>query len=775
LGNTPFTFNSLNLGGGITFSTNGETNGVALVGNNGITNAPGSVVNLGGVQKLLFATQTGSITLDSGISFTPSANYSKPTFVLFYARGGDVNIGSTFNLPQTNLQFAAEDNAIFGNSTSITAKNLTATGLQTVQFDGGANLSQLLQLNGGAVELGGSVTVNTAYIYGSSATINGTLNSQNFTSVVSGDFTLSNSGMVSLSGESPLTINAGNNIALDGTVNTKKVTLTAGNGLEIGGTTTTSDAFTATSTTATLNGTLNVKSANFQTSGDLLLANSGSLTSSGDVGMNAAAGNITLGGPFSGHNVTLTASGNIAVNYSITSNQLDITGGSVSFGTDQTVTGSGNELTATTGNIDATGHQLTGFDQITLTNASLVAGGITANSIVINGAGNIDIANNLILAKPLTISGGVNVGGLLSDQTVTAGSVIVNALQTNSLTSSGIFTLNSTSLAPFGNNAVSITAPTVSFVAGATLNGQNGTPTSGPGNANNLTINTGAFTLNSPLNLNGGDGDPARSDSGGNGGTLNLTSSDSITLNAPISATSGQNSQTGTNGGQGGTVNLTANNTVTLNDSIQVSSNSGKRRSNKGGTVSVTSNKTSGTAIAVNSSAQILALLNAAASGGGKITFVSAGGDINVSGATMEADKGTIDIHNNGTTGAIALDNATLNASTVKVGALGTNGTLTIGGGTIAADSLIRLYAGGSNGTINFTDDVTLSGNSVKQIAADTVTIFNGKLVTIQGLAPANVFTNNPNYTGFGGNGSTTGTFGGKGATTQPLSAAPGY
>jgi hypothetical protein len=76
---------------------------------------------------------------------------------------------------------------------------------------------------------------------------------------------------------------------------------------------------------------------------------------------------------------------------------------------------------------------------------------------------------------------------------------------------------------------------------------------------------------------------------------------------------------------------------------------------------------------------------------------------------------------------------------------------------------------------VNFTDNVTLSGNSVKTIAADAVTIFNGKVVTISGTVPANVFTNNANYSGSGGNGSTSGTFGGRGATTQPLSNAPGY
>src|SRR5205807_146649 len=100
----------------------------------------------------------------------------------------------------------------------------------------------------------------------------------------------------------------------------------------------------------------------------------------------------------------------------------------------------------------------------------------------------------------------------------------------------------------------------------------------------------------------------------------------------------------------------------------------------------------------------------------------------------------------------------------IKIGALGPNGTLNIGGGTISADSVIKLYAGSSNGTVNFTNDVTLSGNSAKTISGNTVTIFDGKVVTISGPAPVDVFTNHPNYSGFGGNNSTTGTFAGQGA-----------
>jgi hypothetical protein len=48
-------------------------------------------------------------------------------------------------------------------------------------------------------------------------------------------------------------------------------------------------------------------------------------------------------------------------------------------------------------------------------------------------------------------------------------------------------------------------------------------------------------------------------------------------------------------------------------------------------------------------------------------------------------------------------------------------------------------------------------------------------VVTIGGPTPAQVYTNNANYTGFGGNNSSTGTFAGAGATTQARADAPGY
>ncbi len=126
--------------------------------------------------------------------------------------------------------------------------------------------------------------------------------------------------------------------------------------------------------------------------------------------------------------------------------------------------------------------------------------------------------------------------------------------------------------------------------------------------------------------------------------------------------------------------------------------------------------------------------------------------------------------------GTIALNNASIHGDVLKVGALGANGVLNIGGGTLSADTTLKLYASGSNGQLNFISDATLGGNSEKILAANSVTIFDGVTVTIGGPNAASVFTNNANYTGFGGNDSTTGTFAGAGANDPvALDQAPAF
>ncbi len=143
------------------------------------------------------------------------------------------------------------------------------------------------------------------------------------------------------------------------------------------------------------------------------------------------------------------------------------------------------------------------------------------------------------------------------------------------------------------------------------------------------------------------------------------------------------------------------------------------------------------------------------------------GGNYNVGGTFLTYMDGS---------GSIIFNNPSAHADVLKAGVFGANGALNIGGGAISADTILKLYAPGSNGQLNFFSNVTLGGNSAKILAANSITIFDNVVVTIGGKAAADVYTNNANYTGFGGNGSTTGTFASAGANRpQPLSKAPQF
>lgn len=209
-----------------------------------------------------------------------------------------------------------------------------------------------------------------------------------------------------------------------------------------------------------------------------------------------------------------------------------------------------------------------------------------------------------------------------------------------------------------------------------------------------------------------------------------------------------------------------------------------RRRSARAGNIALKSGKPTGVAINLSNTSELLSLLDAAAPGpGGKVTILATGASstANINGK-IAADRGTIDIRHKGDSGQIFLggpgesDRVEAHADVIKVAALGNNGVLTVGNGLLSADTTLKLYSPGSNGTVNFVADVTLSGASRKIIAGNTVNIFNGVVVTIGGKDPASVFTNNANYTGFGGNGSRTGTFGGAGAKNPlPLNQAPAF
>ena len=212
-------------------------------------------------------------------------------------------------------------------------------------------------------------------------------------------------------------------------------------------------------------------------------------------------------------------------------------------------------------------------------------------------------------------------------------------------------------------------------------------------------------------------------------------------------------------------INLTA-------DTLSVGGNLDSRIDNSGGTIvgnaAINMNVSDTATITNDATFQIFG------SDGAKTAAINLnGGNYNVGGTFLSYIDGN---------GAITFSNASAHADVLKAGVFGANGVLNIGGGTLSANTTLKLYAPGSNGQLNFISNVTLGGNSATILAANSITIFDNVLVTIGGSKPADVYTGftgeipNANYTGFGGNGSTTGTFGGAGANDpQPIEKAPPF
>lgn len=289
---------------------------------------------------------------------------------------------------------------------------------------------------------------------------------------------------------------------------------------------------------------------------------------------------------------------------------------------------------------------------------------------------------------------------------------------------------------------------------------------------------------------------------GGSGGTigqdafLNLTAN-SLSIGGALLTTIGNERNAGNAGGiisGSAAINLAISGGISALDDSQLITNSGGTiGSDATITVSAASLTVTDTAAGAflalidNSNGGVIggnATINMNVSGSATVTsdatFEILGSDgaaaaaININGGSYDAG-GTFLAFIDGD-GTITFNNASAHADVLKVGALGTNGMLRIGGGMLSADTTLELYASGSNGQLNFVSNVTLGGNSIKILAANSVTIFDNIVVTIGGFKPAEVYTNNANYTGFGGNGTTTGTFAGAGANDPlPLDQAPPF
>jgi hypothetical protein len=241
-------------------------------------------------------------------------------------------------------------------------------------------------------------------------------------------------------------------------------------------------------------------------------------------------------------------------------------------------------------------------------------------------------------------------------------------------------------------------------------------------------------------------------------------------LSATIDNSSGPgNGFIGATIGGDATVNITAASLTANSLLAQIDNTGGSIGANNEGSAMINMNVSNSATVTNDATVAIYGSDGAVGGAGININ----GGNYNVGGTFLSYIDGN---------GTITFNNASAHADVLKAGVFGANGVLNIGGGTLSADSTLKLYAPGSNGQLNFISNVTLGGNSVKILAANSITIFNNVVVTIGGPKPADVYTGftgeipNANYTGFGGNKSTTGTFAGAGANDpQPLTNAPPF
>ncbi len=420
-------------------------------------------------------------------------------------------------------------------------------------------------------------------------------------------------------------------------------------------------------------------------------------------------------------------------------------------------------------------------------------------------SGAIGITNRLNVFG-LVESTGIVDAGTLSSTTVVATSAIhvgEGGLQPFAIGSQRFPTLQHT-----------LTAPLIVSLGGILFDGNAGSAEAGipGGDGGLLSLNANALNfgpdgdIQGPVTLSGGEaggvspaGTPVPA---GSGGTFSAKTTGDLSVTGAIYATTGLQPVAFPAAGNGGTVTLeSSTGTVSVSGKIEVSSNDPTpfgsptpppvRRSARGGKINLTSGKTgtspaNSRAVAINiaDSGQLLSLLAAAPTPrpGGKVTILATGAnsDINVAGK-IQATGGTVDIRHRGTAGNINLvgtagvpNTSILSADVIKAGAFGDNGQLNVGRSTLSADTLIRLYATGANGELNFIANTTLASGNAIQLAASKITIQPSVVVTINGPQPADVYTNNPNYSGPGGINPNNGRFGGQGAKMpQTLDKAP--
>src|SRR4029077_3225587 len=668
----------------------------------------------GGLNSVLLTTQKGSIILGGGISFQNIPN------LFFYARGDNVAlnlaspISGTSNLllnsegtVQVNGNITVDNFNAFSNgdfqqgSGIVTARDVTINSIGgNVAFD----LSKFANLAGG----GGAITLNA----------NGSL-----TIIPNGSDPTTRTSITAFAGT--IDFNSSSLIHFNFS-DSDFVSLSAG----AGGIQAPNVEFIGPNLTLRSDGDIKLFDTRLLSVRDQpifsgLIDANGSIFANGDIqtAVLTAGGDISDGGLIFAREIS--ASGNISAHQIITAGGSMNAGGNISSGSGPIELRSGGG--APSGNLTAGGDLFAG--------GGIFSGG-APTAITVGGN----------LSAPVLFAGTVSVGGELKIANITGTSV--TGVSANTITAGSILMIDALAFLPnylISNDRNGVTPSDFTLTTGSLTSvgpqipmiNANGTsafpsdPNSNPGSGGHITLSILGAGLTvgpqgdlSSIISNGGNFNFGGAYGGGNGGTISITAVGPITIDSPIEATTGLVLDGTRTAGNGGAITFNSvNDAVAINSRVQASSadpaiTTARRRSANGGNITLKSGKPSGVAINISNTGQLLSLLDAAAPGpGGKVTILATGANSSATvNGTLRADRGTIDIRHTGDAGQINLggsgarDAVDAHADVIKVAALGNNGVLTIGNGVLSADTTLKLYSPGSNGTVNFVADVTLGG-----------------------------------------------------------------
>ena len=744
-----------------------------LILGNSITVGGALTTTTGGIERLLITTNTTGLGTPPAVGTIPAGGVTFTTNTSW----DTIRVGSIHTAG--NINWSGKPGKSGGNlmlfTSSLTLDSKAGAGVPSIQLMGGNALAGVAAGGGGTLitNLTGNFTLNAG---GSIHAENGLdLAGSGLSPGAGGNVTISAAGRITLNGGQ---ISVSRSSAQSGGTILLESNLTSGIGIAMNGSILSAPGVDNEST---------VNGITLQSAGSTIDLASGQITTAGAITLDNSFGLIRLRG------TTLSAP-----QINIASQQLSL-GHNYTFSTSQQA-----YLT-----IDTGGFAANGFDLLNATNIN-VKGDISAHNLsVYQSLTGANITANKLTAGSLTASGLLTAADVTLSSDGSAGTLAVQDLTMSgvlTIGSGGVVRADSTTTDPSMFHIFSV--GTIHSSGG--INFQGGINALGQGTGGgwlSLNVNNSAgmeFGSTGVFGANFNGGDASAANPGGNGGNLQVTAAGDILVNDPIQATTGADGSTGMLSGSGGSVALTSTGgQVAVSSNILVSSNdplpTGSptpapkvRRSSQGGNVTLKTLRTSGAGITINNTSQILALLNAAGTIGGKIEFISAGANILISGSgsggtgVIQADKGTILIHNDGAlttsgstanSGVVHLNGAILNADIIKVGALGVDGQLIITAGSrLTAGSLLNLYAGngqsGHNDLVHFTGNgtITLTGNQIN-IGAGTVTVDAGTTVA-NNATRTDIYSNNHNY-------NTNVTAGGGGftgsANAHPLSQRPAF